>query len=202
MTRSHFAPVETQGPDIERDEDLDVEDDGVFDDGLFDDGEQEGVFEDRTSIFSTPSDPPADHHNALTTREMEARRYEDPKPPQQMTAARKVYNDRAGFAQPKRNLVAKFDAQGRPFVAYFVNGKQTEAFRVPTLEEVKLLQTKGKLVSGGIGSTEASSGIPWKKILIGAVAVVAAGGAYYIWKKRKQDTDSTTVDHVDNVSED
>lgn len=201
-----FVPVETQGQDEERDDDLSFDDDGIFDsdDGdLFDGGsDAEGVFSDQTSVFSTPRDPSADHSNALTTREMEARRYEDAKPPRQLPAARAVYNKRAGFKsppKPKRVLVAKFDDQGRPLVAHFANGRQLEPFRVPTPQEFHSLKTKGKIVKGGIGEA-APAGLPWKKILIGGGAVVAAGGlAWYLWQKRKQakqDVSSTVVEQV------
>jgi hypothetical protein len=206
MARNNsFVPVESQGQDIESDEDLDAGDDGIFDDedSIFDDGGSgEGSFADQTSTFSTPADPRADHSNALTTREMEARRYEDPKPPQSMPVARQVYNMRSGFKQPKRALVARFDDQGRPLVAYYVNGKQTETFRLPTPEELQTLQTKGRIVKGGIGQVPSEGGgLPWKKIAVAGAAVAAAGAAYYFWKKRKTDDANTTVETVGEIDD-
>lgn len=189
--RSEFVPVETQGQDEERDDDLSFDDDGIFDsDGdLFDGGtDAEGVFSDQTSVFSTPRDASADHSNALTTREMEARRYEDAKPSRQLPAARAVYNQRAGFKprpQAKRALVAKFDDQGRPLVACFQNGKQLEPFRAPTPAEFHALKTKGKIVKGGIGQTVTGSAIPWGKVAAVGGVVVAGGVAWYLWRKRK-----------------
>lgn len=196
MARNNsFVPVETQGQDVERDDDLIGDDDGIFDssDDLFagneeHDEEREGVFADRDSVFSTSRDPSMDHNNALTTREMTARRYEDAKPHESMKAARQVYNARAGFKKPegKRLLVAKFDEQGRPHVAHHVDGKQAEAFRVPTEKEFQALKTKGKIVSGGVGEAPAPAGsIPWKKILIVGGVAAAGGAAWYFWKKRR-----------------
>lgn len=198
MARNGFVPVESQGQDVERDDDLLADDDGIFDssDDIFEERDEtdtdgEGVFTDKTSIFSRAGDPAEDHSNAITTREMEKRRYEDGKPHESMKVAREVYNLRAGFKQPpkqKRVLVAKFDDQGRPLVAHFVGGKPVEAFRVPTEREFISLKTKGKIVKGGIGETAAppaESGIPWKKILIAGGVVAAGGAAWYFWKKRR-----------------
>ena len=202
MARNNgFVPVETQGQDVERDDDLLADDDGIFDsaDDLFDgrednDTDSEGVFADNTSIFSTSRDSSVDHSNAITTREMDARRHEDAKPHESMKIARAVYNDRAGFkAAPKakkqkRVLVAKFDEQGRPLVAQFADGKQLEGFRVPTPSEFHALKTKGKIVQGGVGEAPAAAAegsIPWKKILLAGGVAVAGGAAWYFWKKRK-----------------
>ena len=220
MARNNsFVPVETQGQDVERDDDLIGDDDGIFDtsDDLFagdeeQDEEREGVFADRDSVFSTSRDPSTDHTNALTTREMTARRYEDAKPHESMKAARQVYNDRAGFKPGKRLLVAKFDEQGRPHVAHHVDGKQVEAFRVPTEKEFQALKTKGKIVSGGVGEAPApapAGGIPWKKILLAGGVAAAGGAAWYFWKKRKNGAEvvdsireSEVFDSQDDESED
>lgn len=217
MARNSFVPVETQGQDVERDDDLVGDDDGIFDtsDDLFagneeQDEEREGVFADRDSVFSTSRDPSTDHTNALTTREMTARRYEDAKPHESMKAARKVYNARAGFKPGKRLLVAKFDEQGRPHVAHHVDGKQVEAFRVPTEKEFQALKTKGKIVSGGVGEAPAPAGsIPWKKILLVGGVAAAGGAAWYFWKKRKNGAEvvdsireSEVFDSEDDESED
>jgi len=221
MARNNsFVPVETQGQDVERDDDLIGDDDGIFDssDDLFagneeHDEEREGVFADRDSVFSTSRDPSMDHTNALTTREMTARRYEDAKPHESMKAARQVYNARAGFKKPegKRLLVAKFDEQGRPHVAHHVDGKQVEAFRVPTEKEFQALKTKGKIVSGGVGEAPAPAGsIPWKKILIVGGVAAAGGAAWYFWKKRRNGAEvvdsvhesASFADDSDDESED
>lgn len=207
MARNGFVPVETQGPDVERDDDLLGDDDGIFDsaDDLFSDEnasdvDGEGTFTDATSVFSTPRDPSEDHSNALTTREMDARRYEDAKPHESMKVARQVYNKRAGFKsapKQKRTLVAKFDDQGRPLVACFADGKQLEPFRVPTEREFHALKTKGKIVKGGIGeaASASSSGIPWTKLLLVGGAAVAGGAAWYFWKRKKR------AEVVEGVSE-
>jgi LPXTG-motif cell wall-anchored protein len=221
MARNNsFVPVETQGQDVERDDDLIGDDDGIFDssDDLFagneeHDEEREGVFADRDSVFSTSRDPSMDHTNALTTREMTARRYEDAKPHESMKAARQVYNARAGFKKPegKRLLVAKFDEQGRPHVAHHVDGKQVEAFRVPTEKEFQALKSKGKIVSGGVGEAPAPAGsIPWKKILIVGGVAAAGGAAWYFWKKRRNGAEvvdsvhesASFADDSDDESED
>jgi len=212
MARNNgFVPVETQGQDVERDDDLLADDDGIFDssDDLFDgqndnDTDGEGNFADNTSIFSTSRDSSVDHSNAITTREMDARRHEDAKPHESMKVARAVYDDRAGFKpsakKQKRVLVAKFDAQGRPLVAHFADGKQLEGFRVPTEREFHALKTKGKIVQGGVGEAPAApveSGIPWKKLLLAGGVAAAGGAAWYFWKKRKNAAEPV----VDNVRE-
>lgn len=211
MARNGFVPVETQGPDVERDDDTSMDGD-IFDsaDDIFDgenenDVDGEGIFADNTSVFSSSRSSSVDHSNAITTREMDARRHEDAKPPRSLPAARKVYNARAGFKDKpsvKRILVAKFDDQGRPIVAYFAGDKQLEPFRTPTAAEYEALRTKGKLVKGGIGqvapdgSVASGSAFPWKKVLVGGGAVVAAGGlAWYFWKKRKNAA-ATVVEQV------
>jgi hypothetical protein len=199
MAGNGFVSVETQGRDEERDEDFTSMDDGNFDDtdGIFDGGtDAEGVFADQTSVFSTPRAPSADHSNALTTREMEARRYEDAKPSRQLPVARAVYNKRAGFKpQPKRVLVAQFDAQGRPAVARFAGGQQLESFRPPTLAEFHSLKNNGRIVKGGIGQAP-TPGLPWKKIAVGGSVLAVGGLAWYFWKKRKQDQANTVVQQV------
>lgn len=214
MARNGFVPVESQGQDIERDDDASMDGDifdsadDIFDGENEDDSDGEGVFADNTSVFSSSRSASVDHSNALTTREMEARRYEDAKPPKVLPAARKVYDARAGFKDKpkvKRILVAKFDDQGRPVVAHFAGNKQLEPFRTPTQKEHEALRTKGRLVKGGVGQVApdgsvapAASGstFPWKKVLVGSGAVVAAGGlAWYFWKKRKNAAD-TVVEQV------
>lgn len=218
MARNGFVPVETQGQDIERDAD-DVSMDGdIFDsaDDIFDgeneeDSDGEGIFADNTSVFSSARTPSEDHSNAITTREMDARRYEDAKPPRALPAARKVYDARAGIKgppQPKRILVAKFDNEGRPLVAHYAGNKQLEPYRQPTPKEYETLRTKGKLVKGGIGQVApdgsvkpapppASPGLPWTKILVGGGAAVVAGGlAWYFWKKRKNALETAVVENV------
>lgn len=216
MARSGFVPVETQGQDVERDDDLTASDDGIFDssDDLFEERDEadtdgEGIFADKTSIYSRPGDPAEDHSNAITTREMDARRYEDAKPHESLKVARKVYNMRAGFKQApkqKRILVAKFDDQGRPLVAHFVGGKQAEPFRMPTEREFNSLKTKGKIVKGGVGETPApaaDTGLPWKKILIAGGVVVAGGAAWYFWKKRRNPEVVEAVhEHLDADTDD
>lgn len=214
MARNGFVPVESQGQDIERDDDASMDGDifdsadDIFDGENEDDVDGEGVFSDNPSVFSSSRSPSVDHSNALTTREMEDRRYEDAKPPKVLPAARKVYDARAGFKDKpkvKRILVAKFDDQGRPIVAHFAGNKQLEPFRVPTPKEHEALRTKGRLVKGGVGEVAADGSIasptgsafPWKKVLVGSGAAVVAGGlAWYFWKKRKNAANAI-VEQVD-----
>lgn len=214
MARNGFVPVETQGQDIERDDDASMDGDifdsadDIFDGENEDDSDGEGVFADNASVFSSSRSASVDHSNALTTREMEARRYEDAKPPKVLPSARKVYDARAGFKgkpKVKHILVAKFNDQGRPVVAHFAGNKQLEPFRAPTQKEHDALRTKGRLVQGGVGQVApdgsiapaaSGSAFPWKKVLVGSGAAVVAGGlAWYFWKKRKNAAD-TVVEQV------
>lgn len=183
----------------ERDPDGDDEIDALFDeaDDIFEDDEadeeQEGIFRDKTSIFSSPHSRPEDHHNPLITKEQEVRQWETPKkhapvPPPVMIDTR---------TGAKRQLVAKFDAAGQPLVAKHVGGKQTEPFRRPTRDEHEKLRTKGRLVKGGVGAAPAPAapapGMDWKKIAMWAGGLAAAGyGGWWLWKQYNRTTKATS----------
>lgn len=159
-------------PDVEGDDDVVDENNGEFDD-------QGSIFERRTfaekkSVFATPASAPADQRNPITTREADVQRFETVRP-----------NPR-----PTRELVAKFDKDGVPWVAICVDGKQVEDARRPTPAELQRLDQSGKFLRGGIGdainpvdATAKPAGLPWGKIAIGVAALAAVGGGIYYYKK-------------------
>jgi hypothetical protein len=173
----------------ERDPDDMLDGEGIFDDDgdIFDDDgdfdtDDEGIFADKTSIFSTPQTPSEDHRNPITTRSQEIARYE--RPVEELAPVR-----------ARAQLVAKFDANGLPWVCRHLNGKPIEKFRKPTREEFEKLKAQGRIVKGGIGQVpakgEAGAPPPNKfsrilKLLL-LTGVVGAGGyaAYRIYRNRK-----------------
>jgi hypothetical protein len=174
----------------ERDDDDLFDGDGIFDEGgdIFDDDgdfDSEGVFADDTSIFSTPSSPSEDHRNPITTKTQEMVRYEGP-------------TEQQAIVRQKSQLVAKFDANGLPWVCRYIGGKPIEKFRKPTQEEFEKLRNQGRVVKGGIGDVPAKdvtpttvtkkgrfANLPWKWLVL--TGVVGAGGfaAYKLYRKRK-----------------
>lgn len=136
----------------ERDPDQDLDGEGIFgdDEDIFDDeGEfdtdDEGIFADKTSIFSTPKTPSEDHRNPITTRSQELTRYERP-------------IEESAPARARAQLVAKFDANGLPWVCRHLDGKPVEKFRKPTRDEFEKLKAQGRIVKGGIGQMPAKAG--------------------------------------------
>lgn len=176
-------------------EDNDLDTDGSFDDNedIFD--EPSSVFEDRQSIFATPKTEPVDSSNPLTTKEEEEDKYEKPH----------------DIALPRKRLVARFDAQGRPSVAIFRGDKPLEDFRVPTAEEVQSLRLKGKLIRGGMGAVStvddgalapaakpAPATVSVKKVVVGGVVLVgAAAAAWWLWKRYRDEADGEAEDVED-----
>jgi hypothetical protein len=113
---------------------------------------KQGVFADRESVFDT--NRTVDRRNPVVTR------------------AEETANELLPMRRPvstKAQLVAVFDAQGRPFVAYHQNGRALERFRLPTPQEFEILKARGQLVKGGLG--EAPGAAP--ATIVPAVAPVA-----------------------------
>lgn len=189
----------------ERDPDMDDDDydaDSLFDEGddVFsddeDDEDQEGVFRDKTSIFSSAHSKPEDHHNPLISKEQERQQWESPKAPRALPGP-------ANIEQAKKQLVARFDQQGQPMVARHVNGKAVEQWRRPSKEEHEALRTRGRLVKGGIGEAAApmtamivppaAPGMDWKKMAMWAGGLAVAGyGGWVLWNKYRKMTRPTS----------
>lgn len=148
---------------------------------------KQGVFADRESVFDTKRT--VDHRNPVVTR------------------AEETANELLPGRRPvstKAQLVAVFDAQGRPFVAYHQNGRALERFRMPTPQEFEILKARGQLVKGGLGeagpvtapvapSTLAAPLAPpvapgmnktW--LYVGAAAVAVGGLAWWYMSKQKK----------------
>lgn len=193
--------------DLDGDEDEDLDDDDDLDDDETDDadlehrapGGSEGVFNERRNVFSSKerADERMDHRNAgPISRDAEARQVYDivkTKDDDAPVVTKPSVQESPVAAPPqgpvKKALVARYDKNGNPKVAWFHDKEQKEAFRTPTKAEVDLLVKKGKVTSGGIAAVDepASGGIPWKKVAIGAVVVAAVGGVGYWLYKRSQD---------------
>lgn len=137
---------------------------------------KQGVFADRESVFDTQRK--VDHRNPVVTR------------------AEELSNQLMPMRRPvttKAQLVAIFDAQGRPFVAYHQNGRALEKFRLPTPQEFEVLRARGQLVKGGLGDAAPSPGTTpppeqpknrtW--LWIGAAAVGVGAAAWWYMKKQK-----------------
>lgn len=141
---------------------------------------RQGVFADRDSVFETAKR--VDHRNPVVTR------------------AEETANELLPMRRPvstKAQLVAIFDAQGRPFVAYHQNGRALEKFRPPTRQEFEILRMRGQLVRGGLGeaapattapAAPASAPPPPKSntwLYVGAAAVGVGALAWWYMKKQK-----------------
>lgn len=137
---------------------------------------KQGVFADRESVFDSGRN--VDRRNPVVTRAEETAN-------QLMPLRRPVTT----MAQ----LVAVFDAQGRPFVAYHQNGRALEKFRLPTPQEFEILRARGQIVKGGLGdaapATTAAAAPPpaanrtW--LYVGAAAAAVGVGAWWYLKKKK-----------------
>jgi hypothetical protein len=146
---------------------------------------KQGVFSDRESVFDTRRT--VDHRNPVVTR------------------AEETANELLPMRRPvstKAQLVAVFDAQGRPFVAYHQNGRALERFRLPTPQEFEVLRSRGQLVKGGLGEAPAGaapasmapaappapapqSGGNKTWLYVGAAAVAVGGLAWWYMSKQK-----------------
>jgi hypothetical protein len=124
---------------------------------------KQGVFSDRQSIFDSNHDRKVDRRNPVITR------------------AEETANELLPMHRPvstKAQLVAVFDAQGRPFVAYHQNGRALERFRLPTPQEFEVLRARGQIVKGGLGEASApAAGAP----AAAPSAPSAAGGMNKTW---------------------
>ena len=140
---------------------------------------KQGVFADRESVFDSGRN--VDRRNPVVTRAEETAN-------QLMPLRRPVTT----MAQ----LVAVFDAQGRPFVAYHQNGRALEKFRLPTPQEFEILRARGQIVKGGLGDAAPATVPPppppppppaanrtW--LYVGAAAAAVGVGAWWYMKKQK-----------------
>jgi hypothetical protein len=149
---------------------------------------KQGVFSDRQSIFDSNHDRKVDRRNPVITR------------------AEETANELLPMHRPvstKAQLVAVFDAQGRPFVAYHQNGRALERFRLPTPQEFEVLRARGQIVKGGLGEAAAAAGgaapaggaptappaaggmnKTW--LYVGAAAVAVGGLAWWYMQKQKK----------------
>jgi len=140
---------------------------------------RQGVFADRDSVFDSAKR--VDHRSPVVTR------------------AEETANELLPMRRPvatKAQLVAIFDAQGRPFVAYHQNGRALEKFRPPTRQEFEILRMRGQIVKGGLGetapapapaTTPSASPPPAANRTWLYVGVAAAGvGALAWWYMKKQ----------------
>ena len=145
---------------------------------------KQGVFSDRESVFDTKRT--VDHRNPVVTR------------------AEETANELLPMRRPvstKAQLVAVFDAQGRPFVAYHQNGRALERFRLPTPQEFEVLRARGQLVKGGLGEAAApatiipavsasasppANGMNKTWLYVGAAAVAVGGLAWWYMQKQKK----------------
>jgi hypothetical protein len=140
---------------------------------------KQGVFADRDSVFD--SGRKVDHRNPVVTR------------------AEETANELMPLRRPvttMAQLVAVFDAQGRPFVAYHQNGRALEKFRLPTPQEFEILRARGQIVKGGLGDAAPATVPPppppppppaanrtW--LYVGAAAAAVGIGAWLYMKKQK-----------------
>lgn len=140
---------------------------------------KQGVFADRDSVFD--SGRKVDHRNPVVTR------------------AEETANELMPLRRPvttMAQLVAVFDAQGRPFVAYHQNGRALEKFRLPTPQEFEILRARGQIVKGGLGDAAPATVPPppppppppaanrtW--LYVGAAAAAVGVGAWLYMKKQK-----------------
>jgi hypothetical protein len=144
---------------------------------------KQGVFSDRQSIFDSNHDRKVDRRNPVITR------------------AEETANELLPMRRPvstKAQLVAVFDAQGRPFVAYHQNGRALERFRLPTPQEFEVLRARGQLVKGGLGEAPAApaaapapvapTAAPMNKtwLYVGAAAVGVGALAWWYMQKQKK----------------
>lgn len=139
--------------------------------------EKQGVFADKDSVFD--SKKKADHRNPVVTR------------------AEETANQLLPMRRPvttKAQLVAIFDSQGRPFVAYHQNGRALEKFRLPTPQEFEVLRARGQIVKGGLGDaatvstpTTGTSDQPKNRtwLWVGAAAVGVGAAAWWYMKRQK-----------------
>lgn len=136
---------------------------------------KQGVFADRESVFDTRRR--VDHRNPVITRAEEQ--------------ANQLFPDQRPIST-KAQLVAVFDAQGRPFVAYHQNGRALEKFRLPTPQEFEVLRARGQIVKGGLGEAApdatSSASTPSNKtwLYVGAAAVGVGALAWWYMKKQKK----------------
>ena len=216
MPTDLFDDLEEEAEELNGTDDVSDEDDAEADDETGDDAPAEepqehlpttaivpqgkqGVFSDRESVFDTRRT--VDHRNPVITRAEETAN-------ELLPAHRPV--------STKAQLVAVFDAQGRPFVAYHQNGRALERFRMPTPQEHEVLRLRGQLVKGGIGEAGPAGAAPavvppaaggsaggmnktW--LYVGAAAVGVGALAWWYLQKQKKPTRAND-DDADDVGDD
>jgi hypothetical protein len=157
---------------------------------------KQGVFADRESVFDTKRR--VDHRNPVVTRAEEQ--------------ANQLFPDQRPIST-KAQLVAVFDAQGRPVVAYHQNGRALEKFRLPTPQEFEVLRARGQIVKGGLGeaapdAAASSTAKPANKtwLYVGAAAVGVGALAWWYMKKQKKaprkNEDADSYDDGDDAGDD
>jgi hypothetical protein len=102
---------------------------------------------------------------------------------------------------PVIQLQSVFGSDGKVRVALFVDGVQMEPWRQPSPKEWELLKMRGRLVKGGIAQTPAPAAASSEvlqqqqspqamnvmpKLLLGGLALLGAGAAFYFWRQSKQ----------------
>lgn len=147
---------------------------------------KQGVFADRESVFDTSRT--VDHRNPVVTRAEETAN--------ELLPARRPVTTKA-------QLVAVFDAQGRPFVAYHQNGRALERFRLPTPQEFEVLRARGQIVKGGLGEAAPSGVAPGAQtqppapglnktwLYVGAAALGVGALAWWYMNKQKSPSAKT-----------
>ena len=157
----------------------------------------QGVFADRESVFEKAKR--VDHRNPVVTRAEETAN--------ELLPARRPVSTKA-------QLVAVFDSQGRPFVAYHQNGRALEKFRMPTQQEFEILRMRGQIVKGGLGeATQSAAAAPGPQkapeqpkdrtwLYVGAAAVGLGALAWWYNKKQKPARANRPSDDDDDGGED
>lgn len=183
------------------------------DGGIFAEDDEEGVFADDEDVFGEDyeEEDEADEADEAEEDVRPARRSPHDNP--LVTRAQEdMVSALPGTPAPaaKRQMVAVFGADGKPLVAYAVNGQVQGQFRAPSAAEIRLLQTQGRFMErpqpaalpsaslfpgrAGMGEAVAAPEPPppaknflqRNATLLAALTAVGVGAGVYYWQKRKQ----------------